>query len=126
MQELKKYLTINSIFSATCGLAMVLFPDVLNRFFDIQNEFAFPIIGINLIVFSIFVWFVSHKHLGNKTLTNLITGLDALWVIGSLIILLFGLFDLSEKGNILIAIVAAWIAFLGYNQFKNNKNEQEE
>ena len=119
MNELKKYLTINSLFSGVCGIIMLVFSTGLNSFFDIQNEYTFLIIGLNLIVFSIFVWFVSRKQLTNKLLINLISGLDALWVLGSLITILFGLFNLSRNGYFLIGTVAIWIAFLGYKQFKN-------
>ena len=100
---------------------MLVFSSGLNSFFNVQNEYVFSIIGLNLIVFSVFVWFVSRKQLTNKILITLISGLDTLWVLGSLIIILFGLFDLSRNGNILIGIVAVWIGFLGYKQFKNNK-----
>jgi len=121
MKELKRYLTINSVFSAVCGIAMVILFVELNTFFHIVNQYVFPVIGLNLIIFSIFVGYVSRKQLTNKTLVNLISGLDALWVLGSLIIVLFGLFGLSRNGNILIIFVAVWIAFLGYNQFRFNK-----
>ena len=121
MNALKRYLAINSGFSAICGITMLVFSSGLHSFFDIQNEYVFPVIGINLIVFSVFVWFVAQKQLTNRILVNLISGLDALWVLGSLIIILLGLFDLSRNGIILIGVVAVWIAFLGYKQFKNNK-----
>ena len=121
MNKLKKYLIINSIFSATSGLALLLFSDGFNHFFDIQNQYILPIIGLNLIVFALFVWFVSINYLTNKVLVNLISGLDLLWVLGSLAIVLLGLFDLSRKGNILISVVAVWIAFLGYKQYQYNK-----
>lgn len=121
MKPLKKYLTINSLFSAVCGLIMILFPLGLNNIFNLNNPYVFPIIGSNLLIFSVFVWFVSRRQLPNKKLVNLISGLDALWVLGSFIIVLLGLFDLSTNGNILIGVVAVWIAFLGYKQFKNNK-----
>lgn len=121
MNELKRYLTINSIFSAVCGIAMIILPVGLSSFFDIVNPYVFPVIGLNLIIFSLFVWYVSRKHLTNKTLVNLISGLDALWVLGSLIIVLFGLFELSKNGNILIVFVAIWIAFLGYKQFRYSR-----
>jgi len=121
MNELKKYLTINSVFSAVCGIAMIILSRGLNAFFDIVNPYVFPVIGLNLIIFSLFIWYVSRKQLTNKAIVNLISGLDALWVLGSLIIVLFGLFELSRNGNILISIVAIWIAFLGYKQFKYNR-----
>jgi hypothetical protein len=54
MNELKKYLTINAIFSAISGLSMLLFSSRLNSLFAIENAFVFPLIGANLIVFSSF------------------------------------------------------------------------
>ena len=121
MNELKKYLSINSIFSAFSGILMSLFPEQLNAVFNVSNPYIFPIIGLNLIVFSIFVWFVSTKQLSNKILVNLISSLDVLWVLGSVVIVLFSLFNLSRSGYILIGVVAVWITFLAYKQFKNNK-----
>lgn len=121
MKELKKYLTINSIFSAINGLTMLLFSDKLNVFFDLENIYVFPVIGANLLIFSAFVWYVTSKQLTNKMLVTAISILDLLWVLGSFTIVLLGQFDLSRNGNILISLVAIWIAFLAYKQFKNNK-----
>ena len=120
MKELKKYLTINSIFSAISGLTMLLFSSNLNKLFNIDNVYVFPIIGGNLLIFAAFVWFVSSRQLTTKILVTTITILDALWVVGSLAIVSLGLFDLSQDSNILISIVAVWIAFLAYKQFKYN------
>jgi hypothetical protein len=120
-RELKKYLTINSVFSALCGIAMLLFSAELNAFFNIENKYVFPIIGVNLIVFGLFVRYVSRKQLTNRLLINLISGLDALWVLGSLLIILLGPFDLSVNGKVIIGIVAIWIGFLGYKQYTHVK-----
>lgn len=120
MKELKKYLTINAVFSAISGLTMLLFSSNLNKLFTIDNVYVFPIIGSNLLIFAAFVWFVSSRQLTTKILVTTITVLDAFWVLGSLAIVSLGLFDLSLKGNILISIVAVWIAFLAYKQFKHN------
>ncbi|MDD5150465.1 MAG: hypothetical protein PHC28_08265 [Flavobacterium sp.] len=121
MKELKKYLTINSIFSVLSGLTMLLFSTYLKKFFNINNNYVFPVIGSNLLIFSIFVWYVYSKQLTNKLLVTIITIFDVLWVFGSFFILLFGLFDLSKNGKVITTIVAVWIAFLAYSQFKNNK-----
>jgi UDP-N-acetylmuramyl pentapeptide phosphotransferase/UDP-N-acetylglucosamine-1-phosphate transferase len=122
MNELKKYLGINSLFSLLSGTAMLIFSKGLNAFFNIENAYVFPVLGLNLLTFSAIVWYVSRKQLSNKLLVNIISGLDGLWVVGSLAIIAFGLFDLSQNGNILIGMVAAWIGFLGYKQFQNNQN----
>ena len=120
MKELKKYLTINSIFSAISGSTMLLFSSNLNKLFNINNVYVFPVIGCNLLFFAAFVWFVFSRQLTNRILVTTITTLDLLWVLGSLVIVSLGLFDLSQDGNILISIVAVWIAFLAYKQFKYN------
>ena len=121
MSNLKKYLTINSLFSGLTGIIMALFYSQLNNFFHIDNNYIFPIIGINLIVFSVFVGYVSQKQLTNKLLVNLIVILDLFWVVGSLIILALDLFDLSKNGYLVIGAIALWIAFLGYKQNRYNK-----
>lgn len=121
MKELKKYLTINSIFSAISGLTMLLFSSKLNDLFAINNGYIFPIIGANLLVFATFVWYVSNKQLSNKMLVTTISILDLLWVVGSFAIVVLGLLDISKIGNAIISIVAIWIGFLAYKQFKNNK-----
>jgi hypothetical protein len=122
MKELQKYLTINSLFSAVSGLGMTLFSSTLNTFFNLSNLYILPILGINLLIFALIVGYIAQKKLHNKSLVNLISGLDGLWVVGSLGII-FQLFDLSQNGYIAIGLVAIWIGFLGYKQFQNNKKE---
>lgn len=121
MNQLKAYLIVNSIFSALTGITMLVFSNGLNSIFGINNAYIFPVIGLNLILFSAFVWFVSRKQLTNKLLINIISGLDALWVLGSVSIIVFPLFELSKNGHIIIGIVAVWIGFLGFMQFIKNK-----
>ncbi len=104
MNELKKYLSINATFSALSGLVMLLFASHLNNLFAIENIYVFPVIGANLLFFAAFVWFVSVKQLSNKTLVTTITVLDSLWVLGSLLIVLFAPFGISSIGNLLISI----------------------
>ena len=124
MNKLKKYLRINSAFSLASGTVMLLFTNELNSFFGINHPYVFPVIGMNLVVFAIFVGFVSTRQLKNRVLVNLISGLDGLWVLGSLTIVLFGLFDLSLKRMVLISGVALWIGFLGYKQYVNNRSQE--
>lgn len=121
MKELKQYLIINSLFSSICGLLILLISSNLSELFNINNKYVFPIIGSNLLVFSAFVWFVSQKQVTNKTLVNIISLLDLLWVIGSFTIIGFRLFNISSIGYLLMSIIAIWIAFLAFKQFTNNK-----
>jgi hypothetical protein len=121
LKILKKYLTINSLFSASSGIVMLLFSSMFTDIFQVSNVYVFPIIGINLLIFSIFVWYIASKKLSNKVWVWAITNLDIFWVLGSFAIVLFGWFSLSKIGTIITIGIALWIAYLAYNQFKNNK-----
>lgn len=119
MKTLKTYLIINSMFSFLSGFFMIFFSGTLSEFFNITNTAnLFYSIGLILIVFASFVWYVSAKQLQSVLLVKLISFSDILWVAGSLIIVGFQLFDLSQKGYSLITVVAIWIAFLAYKQLK--------
>jgi len=122
MKKLKIYLRINSLFSLLSGILMAEFSDKLLHLFNIQtesNRYLFDFIGLNLIIFALFVWYVSVKHLQSPLLVRIISFLDFLWVLGSIIIVAFQLFNLSISGYITIGVVAIWIGFLAHNQLKN-------
>ena len=121
MEKLRTYLTINAVFSQLNGLLAILLSSSLNDFFNISNEYILPFIGFNLAVFAIFVLVVSRKFIENKMLIKIISFLDILWVVGSVAIVVFGLFDLSRNGYILISVIAVWIGFLAYKQISLNK-----
>jgi hypothetical protein len=117
---LKKYLTINSLFSALSGLAMVLLSSKLNNLFGIGNTYVLPIIGANLLFFSAYVSYVSYQKLTSKKWINSIIILDILWVLASISVVASRVFDLIQIGYTLISIVAVWIGFLAYKQNKYN------
>ena len=121
MQNQQKYLTINAIFSQITGIIAILFSVKLNSFFSVSHDLVFPFIGMNLLGFSMFVLIVSKKFPHKKSLVKIISFLDIGWVLGSATIILLGLFSLSSKGYIVIAIIAIWIAFLAYKQLQYNK-----
>lgn len=121
MKQLKVYLSLNSVFSALSGLTMLFFVQSLSELFGIRDAFVFPIIGVCLLVFSAFVWIVSRRHLTNRRLVSIITIMDLCWVIGSFAVVAAELFGLSKTGYVLISVVALWIAYLAYNQFRHNR-----
>lgn len=120
MNKLKKYLIINSLFSGISGLILMFFSKQINLIFNIINNLVFPLIGTCLALFSIFVYVVWKKYYSNKLLINIISLLDLIWVIGSVIIIVTNPFQISKFGIIIIGTVAVWISFLCYQQFSNN------
>lgn len=121
MVELKKYLLLNAAFSGFSGITMLLAGKWLNSWFSITNAFVLPIIGVNLFVFAIIVWLTAQKFLHKKSLVSVITILDVCWVIGSIILTSFRFFNLSNLAYVCIGIVAAFVTFMAYKQFKNNR-----
>lgn len=119
MNTLKKYLTVNYLFSLTSGLVMLVFSGYLDQLFGIANVYVFPVIGINLLGFAAFAFFVANWKLSHKGLVYSISALDGLWVLGSLLILVLDPFELTMVGNTLIGAVAVWIGFLGYMQYRS-------
>jgi hypothetical protein len=120
MQKLKNYLIINSVFSDFSGFCMLLFSSKLNIIFNIENPYIFPVIGVNLLVFAVFVLYVAIKKSEQRSFVGVITLLDALWVLGSVVLLLFSnQTGISSSGNLLIGLVAVFIGFLALMQYQN-------
>ena len=121
MKSLKGVLQINAGFSTFSGLAMLIGSGLLARVFGLMNGIPFLVIGIGLILFGGFVFFTSKKQLNNRKLVQQITGLDALWVLGSLAIVVFQLFGLSSTGYITITVVMVIIAYFAISQYRLTK-----
>lgn len=121
MNALKKYLVINGLFSVLSGVGMILFRLKLQILFNVINPYIFPVIGFLLLIFVFFVFFISKYGRQNPKWVSVISILDIMWVIGSLVIVFFKLFDLSITGYILISVVAMWVGFLAYKQIVNNR-----
>lgn len=121
---LKSYLLINGCFSFFSGTLMLILNEQLNFFFDISNPMVLTVIGVNLIVFSFFVLFVALAKPIKKLLVQLIVVLDILWVLGSVFIIIFALFDLSNNGYKTIGIVALFIGFLALKQFQHSTQKE--
>jgi hypothetical protein len=99
---------------------MLLFSSKLNTIFNIENPYIFPVIGVNLLVFAVFVLYVAIKKSEHRSFVGVITLLDALWVLGSVLLLLFSnQTGISSSGNILIGLVAVFIGFLAFMQYQN-------
>lgn len=117
MKSINKYLKINSAFSGLSGLILLMLSDKISVLFDINNPMVFLVIGINLIVFAIFVYYVSFKKNGKKVFVNWIIALDILWVIASFIIVVGHLFNISLYGHLIITCVAIIVGYLGIKQY---------
>lgn len=109
-QLLNSTLRINAAFSLISGLDFVLFDKNIAAILSERDLGSLLPTGVSLIVFSIFVFAVSMMKKVNKYLVGIIILMDALWVFGSVFLLVVGAGSFTKIGLILIALIAAIIA----------------
>lgn len=120
LKQLKAYLFTNGIFSGLSGLILLIFTGKISNLFNILHKYVIPVIGVSLLLFALFLSYVAARQLNKTRLVDLIVILDVLWVAGSAMIIILGLFTLSQAGYIILGVVAIWIGFLAYKQYSNS------
>jgi hypothetical protein len=118
MLNLKNILRLNAVSSGATGILLIFLNQFLATLFNTSQASAFTEVGIFLIIFAGLVFIPSFQNPPNRSLVRLIIWLDALWVITSVIIVVFGLFQLSTIGNVLTIGVAAWVGLMAILQNK--------
>lgn len=116
MNKLQKSLRINAIFSATSGLGLILFHQSIGKVFEVNSSTVFWMIGIGLILFSLTI-LIEIKKQRAKAVKKIIIQ-DYIWVIGSVMLLIFRPFQVSDIGNCAILIIAFIVFFMAINQSK--------
>lgn len=124
MNTLQKALLSNGIFSGVSGLILILFQKPIAQLFGTSNNTVFWIIGIALLYFASTVFWEYKKQ--RKTFVILIIVQDILWVLGSLILLIFDPFEITITGEIIIVLVGIVVLGMGIWQWwaiaKKNTN----
>jgi len=103
MKNLNLALRLNAVFSMFTGIILALFPQTVATLFGIEIIAPFWLIGIGLMLFSTTVYVVSRQLPIHLIYVFVIILLDIGWVIGSLAIIVFGLFGISTVGHFAIA-----------------------
>ncbi|MGY6647291.1 hypothetical protein [Wenyingzhuangia sp. IMCC45574] len=119
MKELQKWLRVNALFSTTSAVLMIILNEKLQVFFGFRNYWVFPIIGGNLIVFAMVIFWVLKFRLHQRKWVYLITFFDVLWVLGSMVLVFVKPFSLYNNAYIIITSIALIVGFLGWKQFKS-------
>jgi hypothetical protein len=121
MINLKNVLTINAVSSGITGLALIAFHDTVASLMHTDSSLPIVGVGVFLFIFALGVFSESRKELHYLNGTRIIIALDILWVIVSLSLVAFELFQLSTIGYIVIAAVAMWVALMAMLQIKGLK-----
>ena len=113
--------TFNSVSSGATGLLLAIASGSIATLFGTDQAQPFLEVGIFLVLFSIIVFIIGNNNLPRPGSVRIIIMADTLWVVVSLVIVLFQLFDLSVVGYIVISAVASWVAVMAYLQFNGLK-----
>ena len=122
MKTLKNVLIINALSSGATGLGLIVAPRFVANLFEVSLTLPFVAVGVFLSLFASMVYWVSRKDPLNESAVRLIIILDSMWVAGSIIIILFQLFELSNLGYLVIGAVAAWVGLMAWLQYNGVKH----
>ena len=117
--SLKSILLANALFSGISGLILAVFYEKMAVAIDLKTASALVVVGIALLVFSLFLFWLRSKDKPPKALIISVIIQDALWVLGSAIVLLVQPFGLNAAGHGLIAAVAVVVLLFAVLQWKN-------
>ncbi|MFX0558650.1 type II toxin-antitoxin system RatA family toxin [Maribacter sp. CXY002] len=114
MNQLQKALQLNALFSGLSGILLVAAHNRVAGLFDTPNSSVFQVTGAALIYFSLtIVYEIKHQNL-LRVLFIIVQ--DSLWVIGSIIVLIFQPFDISMTGNGVMAAIALIVLLMAISQ----------
>jgi hypothetical protein len=107
----------NTLFSLVSGASFVIGAGVLSRFTGIEPAISFTIVGIGLILYAVFLWYVVAPQISDRRLVWLVIAADTLWVVGSIILLLADPLALTLAGKWAVGIVADLVATFAVLQY---------
>lgn len=104
---LRTTLITNSVFSGLSGLTMTIGAKPLALFMGIAHELQLLIVGVNLIAFALFLFWLAKRPIVPPNLVWSVVLGDLLWVVFSGIGLVTVPHQLSVAGESLVTLVAA-------------------
>jgi hypothetical protein len=114
---LRTVLRGNTIFSLVSGLVFVIDAGPLSQFTGIAPTIIFTVVGIGLILYAIFLWRVAAPEMPDRRLVWSVIAADALWVLGSIILLFADPLVLTVGGKWAVGIVADIVATFAVLQY---------
>jgi len=121
MFTLKNVLLVNSVSSGFTGLALIVASRAIASLLEIPSPGAVFGVGVFLLAFAAGVYVVSRKPVPPRNVVESIVVMDSLWVVSSIVVVLFQLATASFLGNVIITAIALWVALMAILQFKGMK-----
>jgi hypothetical protein len=116
MLSLKSTLVVNSVSSAITGIGLVALAGETAQLFETHDPAPYTEAGLFLIGFAALVGYAAIRKEFSRALVRLITTLDILWMIGSILLILLAGSNISLLGVSAIAAVAIWVSAMAFLQ----------
>ncbi|WP_108803748.1 hypothetical protein [Aquimarina sp. Aq107] len=114
MNKLQNALRINTLFSSTLGIILIILNQQIAKLFGTDNNTVFWIVGVVLMYFALTIWFEIKKQ--RKSAIIWIITQDYAWVLASVLLVTFNPFQITKTGNLIISIIALIVLYMGVNQ----------
>lgn len=112
----------NAFFSISSAITLLLSSRPIAKLMNLSAPNSLVYIGIGLFIFAVTLFQNAFRKELKPTQIRFIIIQDWLWVIGSLILLIWNPFDISTTGNFIIAGIAIVVAIFTIVQQKTLKN----
>ena len=114
---LRRALLGNGTFSAISGTFFLVEAGGVARFSGIEPPIIFQIVGVGLVGFAAFLFWLSAQTVLDQKEVKMIIGADLFWVVGSALLLLSNWLPLTSGGWWGVAIIADIVAALAVLQY---------
>ena len=122
----RNVLKANALFSGLSGLLFVFASTEMATFLGLALPAAITVVGILLLIFAADLLFLATRNEIDPKFVLAVIVADALWVVGSVILLLTGWVPLTVGGKWAVGIVAAIVAifaeleYVGWKRMNSN------
>jgi hypothetical protein len=113
---LQKAVRGNAVFSGISGLLAVVMAPAAANLMGLSSSIEITIIGFGLLGYVPLLLWIASRQPVNTALAQTIIGLDILWVIGSLALILADPFGLTASGKWVVGILADIVALFALAQ----------
>ena len=103
-------LKANAVFSSLSGIAFLVAAKPIAAFLGLSMSTVLIITGIILLIFAADIFYLATRKIVNPKGVMAVIAADALWVVGSIILLVTNVVPLSTEGKWAVGLVAVVVA----------------
>ena len=118
---IQQWLFANAMFSILCAIDMLLFSELIAGWMQVSPAWSLQVLGVGLLMFAAYlVWLSRREHISKATGLQIIV-CDALWVLGSIVLMVWNPWQFSMIGLAMVAGVAAVVGVFAVGQTRSLK-----